>query len=85
MRSDARELLELNEYLARASMAATGRTGPAPPDGTQRMTQPSRGAGMGGPMQAPRVPFKPPPRLKPEGRPPLSTQHGLLPKFGGAP
>ena len=30
MRSDARELLELNEYLARASQAAASRMGAAP-------------------------------------------------------
>ena len=85
LRSDARERLELDEYLARASRAAMRRVGTEPPSGAQRMPQPASGAGMGGPIQAPRVPFKPPPRLKPEGKPPFMAQHGLLPKYGSAP
>ena len=84
LRSDARDRLDLDEYLARASRAALDRAGTAPPSGAQRMPQPTSGAGRGGQIQAPRIPFKPPPRLKPEGMPPFMVQHGLLPKYGGA-
>ena len=84
LRSDARDRLDLDEYLARASRAAMDRAGTAPPSGAQRMPQPTSGAGRGGQIQAPRIPFKPPPRLKPEGMPPFRAQHGLLPKYGGA-
>ena len=84
LRSDARDRLDLAEFLARSKRAAMDWSGAAPSRCSEEVPQPTFGTDRGGQIQAPRVPFKPPPMLKPVGMPPHKAQLGLRPKLGGA-
>ena len=84
LRSDARDRIDLAEFLARSKKAAWEGTGAAPSRFPQDVPQPAGGSNRGGQLQAPRIPFKPPPLLKPAGMALPTAQFGLRPKMGGA-